>query len=88
MPLREGWGLPPLEALHWGSRVVSSTSVPSTRGRSDVVHVDPLDEASIVDGLARALALSNDEPARQARRASVASLTWTTMAEQHTRVWQ
>ena len=88
VPLREGWGLPPLEALHWGSRVVSSTSVPSTRDRSDVVHVDPLDEASIVDGLARALALSNDEPARQARRASVASLTWTTMAEQHTRVWQ
>lgn len=87
VPLREGWGLPPLEALQQGTRVVVSSTVPSCQGRADEVIVNPLDIDSIASGLVRAAALSNDDAAREARRRSVATLTWRAMAEQHLAVW-
>lgn len=87
VPLREGWGLPPLEALQQGTRVVASSTVPSCEGRSDVIIVDPLDVDSIASGLVAAVGLSDDESAREARRRSVAPLTWRAMAEQHLAVW-
>ena len=88
VPLAEGWGLPPLEALNVGTRVVASTTVPSTHGRSDVITVDALALESIAEGLARAIALPDDEASRTARRSSVASLTWGAMAQQHIAGWQ
>lgn len=88
IPLREGWGLPPLEALSFGTRVLASSTVPSVEGRSDVVTVDPLDVDSIAKGILSAMELSTDERDRAARRDSVAGLTWRAMAEQHLGVWQ
>ena len=88
VPLAEGWGLPPLEALNVGTRVVASSTVPSVQGRSDVVTVEALSVESIAEGLQRAIALPDDEPARSERRQSVASLTWSSMAEQHIAGWQ
>ena len=88
VPLAEGWGLPPLEALNVGTRVVASATVPSVQGRSDVVVVDALSVESIAEGLRQAVALPDDEASRTVRRASVASLTWSAMAEQHIAGWQ
>ena len=88
VPLREGWGLPPVEALSFGTRVLASTTVPSVEGRADVVTVDPLDVESIATGLLAALELPTNDPARSARRESVARLTWQSMAAQHMAVWQ
>ena len=87
VPLQEGWGLPPLEALQQGTRVVVSSTVPSCRGRADVVSVEPRDVDSIAEGLVRALSLADDASAREERRRSVASLTWRAMAEQHLAAW-
>jgi glycosyltransferase involved in cell wall biosynthesis len=88
VPLAEGWGLPPLEALNVGTRVVASSTVPSVLGRSDVVVVEALSVEGIAEGLQRAIALPDDEAARADRRFSVASLTWGAMAEQHIAGWQ
>ena len=87
VPLREGWGLPPLEALQQGTRVVTSSTVPSCHERADVVVVDPHDVESIAAGLVKAMSLPNDDASREARRRSVASLTWRAMAEQHLAAW-
>jgi len=88
VPLAEGWGLPPLEALNVGTRVVVSTAVPSCESRSDVVAVDALSVESIAEGLTRAIALPDDEASQAARRSSVASFSWSAMAEQHIAGWQ
>ncbi len=85
---REGWGLPPVEALHAGTRVVASSTTPSVSTNETVVHVDPLDVTAIAEGLVRALSLGDDEPARQARRQSVAALTWRNAALDHMAGWQ
>lgn len=84
----EGWGLPPVEALHAGTRVVASTATPSVRSNDAVVHVDPLDVTSIADGLERALEQGVDEGARAARTASVADLTWRNCALDHLVGWR
>jgi glycosyltransferase involved in cell wall biosynthesis len=88
VPLAEGWGLPPVEALNVGTRVVASTTTPSVVGNHLVVRVDPLDVASIADGLGAALRESDDDTARAARRASVADLTWRNVALDHLAAWQ
>ena len=85
--IAEGWGLPPVEALHAGTRVVASTSTPSVANNSEVVHVDPFDVASISDGLLRALAMDDSETGAQRRRASVADLTWANSALDHLDGW-
>jgi len=87
VPRAEGFGLPPVEALQAGTRVVASTTCPSVAGNHEVVTVDPLDIDSIADGLTQALSLSTDEAARAARRASVADLTWRNCANDHLRAW-
>jgi glycosyltransferase involved in cell wall biosynthesis len=84
----EGWGLPPVEALRAGSRVVASDTTPSAADNAEVVLVDPLDVASITDGLTRALALENDAAARERRHHSVAELTWANCALDHLAGWQ
>ncbi len=84
----EGWGLPPVEALHAGTRVVASTTTPSVANNPEVVRVDPLDVASIANGLVRALATTDNETSAAQRRDSVATLTWANSALDHLAGWQ
>jgi glycosyltransferase involved in cell wall biosynthesis len=88
VPRAEGWGLSPVEALHAGARVVASTTTPSVATNDLVVRVDPLDVDSIADGLLAALKESVDEEHRDARRRSVAELTWRNLALEHLAVWE
>jgi glycosyltransferase involved in cell wall biosynthesis len=88
VPRAEGWGLPPVEALHQGARVVASVTTPSVARNAEVIVVDPLDVAAIEEGLVEALGLSNDEHARARRRESVAELTWRNVALDHLASWR
>ena len=88
VPRAEGWGLPPVEALHAGTRVVASTTTPSVAKNDLVIAVDPLDVTSIAEGLTAALHESDDELSRFARRQSVAELTWRNVALDHMAAWQ
>lgn len=88
VPRAEGFGLPPVEALHQGSRVVASVTTPSVTDNVEVIVVDPLDVAAIEAGLVAALSLSNDEATRARRRASVADLTWRNVALDHLASWR
>lgn len=85
--LAEGWGLPPVEALRAGTRVVVSSTTPSTTGNPEVVPVDPLDVSSIAEGLVRARSQDADAPARARRHFSVAELTWANAARDHLAAW-
>ena len=87
VPLAEGWGLPPVEALHAGTRVVASTTTPSVAGNAEVEVVDPLDVNAIAQGLVAALARGDDDPARARRRVSVGELTWRNCALDHLAGW-
>ncbi len=84
----EGWGLPPVEALAAGARVVASANTPSVASNATVVHVDPLDVASVAEGLAHALEQGLDDESASARRASVADLTWRQCAQDHLAAWR
>ena len=88
VPLSEGWGLPPVEALRAGARVVASTATPSTRSNAEVVLVDPYDVSMIGEGLVTALQLGRDEASTTRRLHSVAELTWRNAALDHLRGWQ
>jgi glycosyltransferase involved in cell wall biosynthesis len=88
VPLAEGWGLPPMEALYEGTRVLASTTTPSASNNREVVLVDPLHVSAIATGLVAALELSDDDAARSQRRASVADLTWRNVALDHLKAWQ
>ena len=87
VPRAEGWGLPPVEALHAGARVVASSTTPSVQSNAEVVRVDPLDTSSIADGLVGAMALGDDAVAAARRRHSVADLTWRNVALDHLAAW-
>jgi glycosyltransferase involved in cell wall biosynthesis len=88
VPRAEGFGLPPVEALHQGARVVASVTTPSVAHNPEVVVVDAMDVAAIEAGLVVALTLSTAESAREQRRASVADLTWRNVALDHLACWQ
>ena len=88
VPRNEGWGLPPVEALAQGTRVVASTTTPSVNANPEVDLADPLDVESIADALRRSLERPTTEPARAARRNSVADLTWRRCALDHLAGWQ
>lgn len=87
VPLREGWGLPAVEALSLGTRVVVSSTTPSVEGLGTVVLVDPHSEESIATGLLQALHEPDDAAAKQGRRDSVGALTWRACAEAHVAAW-
>ncbi len=72
---REGFGLPVAEAMAQGTPVVTSrgTSTEEVAGGAAVL-VDPLDVASIADGLHRALA--DADALRAAGRARAEQLSW------------
>ena len=88
VPRAEGWGLPPVEALYAGTRVVASTTTPSVRDNPHVVIVDPLDADSIAHGLVTATTSGDDESSRRRRRGSVAHLTWRNVALDHLAGWR
>ena len=86
--LAEGWGLPPVEALFAGTRVVVSADCPSVAGLDAGVRVDPLDVESIADGLVRALDEGDDVVDRDRRHAAVADQTWENSARDHVAGWR
>jgi glycosyltransferase involved in cell wall biosynthesis len=88
VPLAEGWGLPPVEALNIGTRVVASSTTPSVATNELVLRVDPLDVESIAEGLLAALRQGVDDESQTARRQSVADLTWRNVALDHLAAWQ
>jgi glycosyltransferase involved in cell wall biosynthesis len=93
VPLTEGYGLPPLEAMTFGVPVVASTGVPSvapTHGtEAAALRVDPLDVGAIADAL---VAAGNDETLRAALSARssalVAPKTWRAAARWHVDLWE
>ncbi len=85
VPLDEGWGLPPIEALRAGAPVVASATTPSVAANPEAVLVDPLDVDAIAAGLVAAAARGS--AGREARRASVADLTWHQCALDHLAGW-
>ena len=88
VPRAEGWGLPPVEALYVGARVVASLTTPSVANNDEVIRVDPLDVSAIAQGLLAALRLDHDARSAERRRASVADLTWRNVALDHLAAWR
>ena len=95
VPLFEGFGLPPLEAMRSGLPVVVSTAVPSVEADLEgsvsdrCLRVDPLD----VDAIASAVftALTDDERRAALRRGGLllaAKRTWAAAAAGHVQVWK
>ncbi len=86
VPLEEGFGLPPVEAMALGTPVVASP-LPSTAGAA--FEVDPLDTDAIADGL---LTVATDEGGRERLRrlgrARSDELRWSGIARQHLAVWE
>lgn len=86
VPLREGFGLPVVEAMSCGAPVVAS-AVPSAGGAA--LEVDPFD----VDAIAGALVRATSDDARRAElvaagTARARALTWERAAEHHLRLWK
>lgn len=86
VPLHEGFGLPPLEAMSVGTPVVASP-VPSTGGAA--LEVDPTDVGAIAAALVEVL---TDDRCREelvaagTRRAD--ALTWVATARGHVELWR
>lgn len=86
VPLSEGFGLPPLEAMGLGTPVLAS-SVPSTGGAA--WEVDPTDVDAIASGI---VAVATDESLRcelqEAGRRRAGARTWRASAEEHLALWR
>jgi glycosyltransferase involved in cell wall biosynthesis len=85
VPFEEGFGLPPVEAMRYGTPVVASP-LPTTTGAA--LEVDP----NRVDDIARALVeVATDEAVRAALAAAgtarADSLTWESAARAHVALW-
>jgi glycosyltransferase involved in cell wall biosynthesis len=94
VPLTEGYGLPPLEAMRLGVPTVVSNEVPSVHDLyqpdpAPVLVVDPLQIDDIAHGLSQVL---TDEDVRADLRirgeAFARQRTWRTAAEEHIALWR
>jgi glycosyltransferase involved in cell wall biosynthesis len=94
VPLTEGYGLPPLEAMRMGTPSVVSSEVPSVHDLGDADPppariVDPLDVEEMAAGL---VAVLTDDTLRDdlaARGTSFAlARTWQAAAGAHVRLWR
>jgi glycosyltransferase involved in cell wall biosynthesis len=85
VPIIEGFGLPPVEGMRFGTPVVASALL-STAGAA--FEVDPLDTDSIAEGLLR-VATDDDERNRLQSLGfdRSAALTWSVIARRHVTVW-
>lgn len=86
VPLVEGWGLPPLEAMGACVPVVASP-MPSTSGAA--LEVDPLD----VEAIAAALVVAAGEDRRRSALVTAGlerfgELTWARSARAHVELWE
>lgn len=93
VPLTEGFGLPPLEAMACGAPVVASTSVPSVEpSAGEEAPALRVDAESVEEIAASLVAASSDEAARAALvargAAHVAGRTWRAAAEAHVSFWE
>jgi len=94
VPLTEGYGLPPLEAMRMGTPSLVANEVPSVidldePGPPPALIVDPIDVEEIAAGLV--LVLTDDEVRRElaARgEAHARSRTWRTAAHQTIGLWR
>jgi len=94
VPLTEGYGLPPLEAMRMGTPAVIAREVPSVvdldePGPPPALIIDPLD----VDDIAAALVTVSTDAAVRADLAArgeahARSRTWRTAAHQHIGLWR
>jgi glycosyltransferase involved in cell wall biosynthesis len=93
VPLTEGYGLPPLEAMRMGAPSVVANEVPSVHdlgatGRPPACIVDPLDVEDIARGI---YAVLTDDALRidLASRGSAYALsrTWVAAAREHVALW-
>jgi glycosyltransferase involved in cell wall biosynthesis len=85
VPFEEGFGLPPVEAMRYGTPVVASR-LPTTTGVA--LEVDPTQ----VDEIAQALvAVATDDALRarlsEAGSARAGGLTWEAAARAHVELW-
>jgi glycosyltransferase involved in cell wall biosynthesis len=94
VPLTEGYGLPPLEAMRMGTPAVVSAEVPSVndlgaRGPAPARIVDPLDVDDIAAGL-RAVLTDDALRADLTARGSALALarTWHGVARAHVALWR
>ena len=86
--LYEGFGIPPLEAMHWGCPVVAAdaASLPEVVGDAAAL-VDPLDAQSIAEGLRRVLEdREYADRLREAGRRQATKYTWNDSARRLTAV--
>jgi len=85
VPLVEGFGLPPVEAMRLGTPVVASR-LPSTGGAA--LEVDPGSIRDIADAIAK---VASDDAVRRdlalRGEAHARSLTWKAAARTHVRLW-
>jgi glycosyltransferase involved in cell wall biosynthesis len=88
VPLVEGFGLPPVEAMRECTPVVAS-AVPSLAGTGAALEVDPLDVKAIAAALVRASA--DDRVRAELVTAGLqrsGELTWRAAAAQHVGMWE
>ena len=94
VPLTEGYGLPPLEAMRMGTPSVVANEVPSVHdlgatGDPPARIVDPLDIDDIAAGLGAVLTDDAVRADLMARGADYAlSRTWRAVARQHIDLWR
>ena len=93
VPLTEGYGLPPLEAMRTGTPSVVANEVPSVHDLGDVgpppaCIVDPLDIDDIAEGLVTVLTDEGVRADLSARgEVHARSRTWQAAAHEHIRLW-
>lgn len=85
VPLMEGYGLPPVEAMRAGLAVVASP-MPSLGGAALVV--DPMDTSAIADGLVAGARDDRRGELAAAGRSRTNLLTWAESARRHLELWR